>query len=624
VDLTEYLSALKRRWRVIAAAVVVALAAGGLTSFIGPGSSDEKQYDAGAAVLSTDREGTNMFTMAALTQFGEVPERVAEAMDYKGDPRDLGDRISVDPQGEVGIMWIYTTASSPDRAALIANTFAHELVKFATEGRVQSSNAAANSLRKQMRRMGKRVSNLNAQIVGAGPTEAALMTAERDAAIRRYGFLADQYQQATGTAVDPAPIEVLQEARGGPAGAGGALGAASLTSRLSLAAILGLLAGIALALVLERFDTRIRTKKSAETHFSLPVLAEIPVTPRRMRGDRAIVAADKPKSPFADAFRLLATGLSGWSPANGTRAGSYGAEQPGVQAPQTILVTSPGVGEGKTTVTANLAASFAEQGKSVLVLSCDFRSPGIHRMFDVPNDKGLGEALRSQHNGRILVDGHVKMTSIREIRVVPSNAGPENPGGLLSSNNMQDVLQEARENADIVLLDTAPILTGSEAAALFPEVDAVLVVARLGTTTVELAERTSELLTRLGTPVVGVALNGATDAGASRHDYKDSVKPSNNEPRPKSRRGESRTKGEKAGPPSKVESQTQKASGEKASDQKASAAPASAGSSGKEAGTLQLTAKGRTKESRRSGSSLEEKSGPAKPDESKGMKKWEL
>jgi capsular exopolysaccharide synthesis family protein len=290
-------------------------------------------------------------------------------------------------------------------------------------------------------------------------------------------------------------------------------------TRILLGTVLGLIAGMALAIGLERFDTRIRTRKAAEAHYSYPVLAEIPEAPRKARGERAVVAAAHPSSPFATAFRLLATGLTGRLPADG--APESADQLVALQPPQTILVTSAAAGEGKTTVTANLAASFAEQGKKTLILSCDFRNPHIHRMFGVPNDRGLAEALKSQHDGRILVDGHVKKTSIKEIRLVPSSTGPDNPGGLLGSDNMQQVLHEARENADVVLLDTPPILTGSEAAFLFPEVDAVLVVARVGTTTVELAERTSELLKRLGTPVIGVALNSSAGVGAPRHNYRE-------------------------------------------------------------------------------------------------------
>jgi capsular exopolysaccharide synthesis family protein len=616
LDLTEYLGGLKRRWRVIVAAVAVAVAAGALTGFVGPASSEEQRYESRAAILATEGQNTNMHNLSVVALYGEVPRRAAEALDYQRDPRTLGTLVTTEVSPGTGFMWIIATTKSPDRSALVANTFAHELVSYMTQGRVESSSIEAQRLRGEMRRMGKRIAALEARIAGAGSTQASLLTAERDAAIRAYGLLADRHQQATGTALEPAPVQVLQEAtRGVPAQSlAGPLGSASPASRLALAAILGLIGGVALALVRERFDTRIRTKKAAETHFSLPVLAEIPVTPRRMRRDGSIVAASKPRSRFADAFRLLATGLSGRSPLKGT--GVRGSvEEEGAESPQTILVTSAGAGEGKTTVTANLAASFAEQGKSVLVLSCDFRSPNIHKMFDVPNDKGLAEALRSHHDGRILANGHVKKTFIREIRVVPSSAGPDNPGGLLSSHNMQEVLQEARENADVVLLDTPPILTGSEAAVLFPKIDAVLVVARLGTTTVELAERTSELLTRLGTPVVGVALNGATKGGGSRRDYRGPSEASVEQTRPKSER-ESR-KGAKTGPAAKVENETAKSS--TVSAQKTSAKPAS----GKEAGALQPAAKSRTKESGRS-EPEQPRSGFAKADETNGMKKWEL
>jgi capsular exopolysaccharide synthesis family protein len=622
VDLTEYFGGLRRRWKVIAAAVVVAVGAGLLSGFVGPGSSVEQVYEARAAILSTDGQSTNMNNVSVIALYGEVPRRVAEAIDYEGDPRTLSRNVTTEVSAGTGFMWIVGKSKSPDRAALIANTYARELVRVMTQGRVESSLTEADRLQRQMRRMGKRIAAIDARIPTVGPTQAALLTAQRDSAIRQYGLLADRHQQATGISLEPAPIQVLQDAPSGePADTlAGPLGRTSPASRLALAAILGLLGGVALALVLERFDSRIRTKKSAETHFSLPVLAEIPVTPRRMRGDREVLAAAKPKSPFADSFRLLATGLSGRISAIQRRGGAAPEHVGSARSPQTILVTSPASGEGKTTVTANLAASFAEQGKRVMVLSCDFRSPNIHKMFDVPNDKGLAEALRSPHDDGFLVDGHVKKTSIRQISVVPSSSGADNPGGLLSSDNMEDVLLEAREKADVVLLDTAPILTGAESAVLFPKVDAVLIVARVGTTTVELAERTSDLLSRLGTPVVGVALNASTDVAVSRRDYRDSSKPPAEKSRPSSRRKE-RRKASKAGPSSKADVAAPKPSTGR--DEKSTATAASGGAPGKAAGAAQPRDKGKAKqpvssEPRSSGG------GAAPAEESRGMKKWEL
>jgi capsular exopolysaccharide synthesis family protein len=187
--------------------------------------------------------------------------------------------------------------------------------------------------------------------------------------------------------------------------------------------------------------------------------------------------------------------------------------------PQVILVSGPGPGEGKSTVVANLAAAFAEVGKKVLILSCDLHRPTIHLMFGVPNSRGLTDALRSQRDGSAIVNGQGWRTPIPNVRLVPSGIVPEKPGELLSSPLMRQVIAQAREVADIVLIDTAPILASSDATHLFPLVDAVLVVGRAGRTTALSAQRSSELLLRLGAPVVGAALNGSTEAALPRGYY---------------------------------------------------------------------------------------------------------
>ena len=90
---------------------------------------------------------------------------------------------------------------------------------------------------------------------------------------------------------------------------------------------------------------------------------------------------------------------------------------------RTILVTSPGPGDGKTTVVANIAATFAGVGKRVIVLSCDFRRPRIHRLFGLKNEEGLVERLQS-HDGGSVLDGQVKETTISGLSVVPSGSPP--------------------------------------------------------------------------------------------------------------------------------------------------------------------------------------------------------
>jgi capsular exopolysaccharide synthesis family protein len=615
MDPSAYLTALRRRWPLVVATIGVSVILASLTaSFTQNQEAGEYRATAvllGSAVGGSSSGANHIGTLSVLTTVGPVPARVAEAIDYEGDPRTLAKRVTTQPNPTLGFLTLTATSQNPERAELIAHTFADELTRFVQDNRVEGTLAQARRLDRQMKTVQDQILRLDEQIA-AGTTP--LLVARRDAKIRHYGDLAEQQEALSTAALTASGLSIIDK---GPAEAVTSADAVSLSNpltRILIGTILGLLAGVALALALERFDTRIRTKKAAETHFSFPVLAEIPQAPRRARGERAIVAAAHPSSPFAAAFRLLATGLTGRLPTDGTLESSE--QLVALQPPQTILVTSAAAGEGKTTVTANLAASFAEQGKKTLILSCDFRNPHIHRMFEVPNDKGLAEALRSEHDGRILVNGHVKKTSIREIRVVPSSTGPDNPGGLLGSNNMQQVLQEARENADVVLLDTPPILTGSEAAFLFPEVDAVLVVARVGTTTVELAERTSELLKRLGTPVIGVALNGSTES-APRDSYRDANKTSDKppttkeSPRPDQRSAKAMTPAAsgKETPGSKPQDRGTKASRPSGAD--VGSAAVGPGASPSSAG-------------RKANVKTAPQAKPAGAEESKELRKWEL
>jgi non-specific protein-tyrosine kinase len=170
-------------------------------------------------------------------------------------------------------------------------------------------------------------------------------------------------------------------------------------------------------------------------------------------------------------------------------------------------------------VIANLAAIYAEVGKKVLVLSCDLRRPAIHGLFGVPNHPGLSDALMSM-NGASVLDGRVLQTSLANVSMVPSGKDGAASAGLLGSDHMRRVLEESRTRADVVLMDTAPILVSSEVAPLIAEVDAVVLVAEAGKTSGVLAERAGELVNRLGAEVVGVVLNRASEIAIPKGYYR--------------------------------------------------------------------------------------------------------
>jgi Mrp family chromosome partitioning ATPase len=117
------------------------------------------------------------------------------------------------------------------------------------------------------------------------------------------------------------------------------------------------------------------------------------------------------------------------------------------------------------------------------------------------------------------LDGLVRATAIPRVSLVTSGGPVDRPGDLLSSDRMRRAIAEASERADVVIIDTPPILTTSDAAGLIPEVEAVVMVARAGRTSGDVAERTRDLMRGLAAPVVGVALNATTDTSVPRRYY---------------------------------------------------------------------------------------------------------
>lgn len=498
MERVDYLGGLRRRWFIILAAIAVGMLGAWLTRSVGPATSG--RFEAGTPLLgSTDPTVTNLATLSALTTLGEVPRRVARSLQYEGAPANLAKHVVASPDQGTGILWIVADGSTAPQAERLANTFARELVGWVDEGRSSSTEKTAERLQEQIDQQKDDIAELEDRIASANAKDVATLTAERDAAIQQFGLLVSERFAATEETVAPSPLSILQPASASPIEGDQLLGPLSTAGRLAVGGALGLVAGLALALVLERFDRRIRTRAGAERSFRLPVLAEIPSLRRRER--RAIVDDDGRVSPTLQPFRLLAAQLGPGGGSAGPPGGNGHRAPPG----QLLLVTSPGSAEGKSRVVGSLAASYAESGRKVLVVSCDLRRPLVHKLLRAPDQPGLSDTLTSG-NGSGLLQPVAQSTPLPNLKVIPSGHPTDNPDRLISSDGMLRVLDEARQAADVVLVDAAPLLAGGEAAYLLSEADAVLLVARTGRTTVDEAERTAELLERLDAPVAGVAL----------------------------------------------------------------------------------------------------------------------
>jgi capsular exopolysaccharide synthesis family protein len=251
----------------------------------------------------------------------------------------------------------------------------------------------------------------------------------------------------------------------------------------------GLLLALALAFVVELLDDSIRTSEDLQrTVGSLPVLAMIPP----MRIPRSgLVTVVAPRSTPVEAYRALRTAVQFVA----TERGSC------------IEVASSRAGEGKSLTTANLAVALAQAGQQVVVVDADLRAPTMHDLFDVSNNVGLTSVMR----GEPLRAALQRVPDIKNLSVLTTGPIPANPSEVIASDRCRDVVREVRKQAAIVLIDTPPILAVTDAMVVAAFVDAVLLIARAGSSTRRQVRHSLQLMRQLGSPVVGAVLNGAPE-----------------------------------------------------------------------------------------------------------------
>lgn len=264
------------------------------------------------------------------------------------------------------------------------------------------------------------------------------------------------------------------------------------------AAIAGFLLATIMVITREAFDETIKTPEDISSKFNLPVLG---IINQQNREDDGPITITEPCSPFAESYRTLRTNVSCASMD---------------QSLHTLMVTSAEPGEGKTTVLSNLGVVFAQSGKRVIVVDCDLRHPRIHTCFRVNNRRGMS-SLFSQSSERF--DGYPQRTQVENLTVIPSGYLPPNPAELLCSGKMHSILDVLSQYADMVLVDTPPILVVADAAVLAPTLDGVLLVVRPGKTSVHTLSQAIEQIHQVKANLVGVVLNGV-DIRSSSYGYR--------------------------------------------------------------------------------------------------------
>ncbi len=289
--------------------------------------------------------------------------------------------------------------------------------------------------------------------------------------------------------------------------------------------LLGLMLGLVLAFVQETLDTSIGTIEDVETYLQVPVLGIVPhidarqtverlierrpalaeMEPETLQSHALLITHFDPKSPVAEAYRTLRTNIQ-----------FMRLERQG----KLLVVTSPTLQEGKTTTIVNLALTMAQNGQRTLLIGSNLRRPSIHRFFGIEREPGLSDILVGNARwrdcirtvadilmGRFEMEDIMAAPGLDNLHIIESGPIPANPSELLSTPAMSQFLREVREEYDVVLIDTPPVLPVTDSAIVAGQVDGVILVYQAGKVGRLVLKRAKAHLESARAKVWGVVLN---------------------------------------------------------------------------------------------------------------------
>lgn len=213
----------------------------------------------------------------------------------------------------------------------------------------------------------------------------------------------------------------------------------------------------------------------------------------------SLIVIKKPKDPASEAFRTLRTNIH------------YSSLDKDIRV---IAVTSAGPGEGKSTISSNLAAAVAQSGKKVLLIDSDLRRPSIHKVFGISNKIGLSNLLIEG-----LKVGDVALKSAANLDVLTAGTIPPNPSEILISKKLSSFLEEMKVQYDTIVIDTPPVAVVTDAQILATKADGVLLVVSQSQATIDAVKKAKELLVSVNANILGVVLNKVEQKSDQMYSY---------------------------------------------------------------------------------------------------------
>jgi len=457
-------------------------------------SSTSSEY---AALLTSQRLAE---TYAQMLKTQPIMEGVVQSLELNEPPQSLKNYISVQPIRDTQLIQVSVQHTNPVLAAEIANQVVLNFAEYNQNFQASRYADTEASLQTQLDELNLRVQELSQEIqaIEDDPNqelERNKLETTRAQNQQLFASLLQTYESVRLAKAESTSDVVLVE----PAIAPNRPVRPKVLQNTLLAAVVGGMLAVGLIFLIDALDNTIKSPDDVARHLGLPTLGAIVHTPQK-DGNLTPVTISLPRSPVSESYRALRTNIQFASVDHPIRS---------------MLVTSIGPGEGKTTVASNLGVALAQSGANVILIDADLRKPQLHRRLNLPNRRGLTSLFMQTD---IHLDGTVQKTETKGLYLMTSGNLPPNPAELLASERMDSILERMKNHADIVVVDTPPVLAVTDSVVLGKRVDGVLLVIRAGQTKIAAAQQTVNQLRRLNVNILGVVINDIPTRG-SRYYY---------------------------------------------------------------------------------------------------------
>lgn len=509
MELRHYVNIFIKWWWLIVASMVVA----GFAAWLGSRATP-RLYQSRTALMvgqvlqNPNPNASEFYTGQALAQsYSDLARRepvlvgTLTTLGLDWDWAALQDMVTSRVVPGTQLLEIAVQDTNPERARIIADEIAHQLILQSPAGSDPQREAERqfilsqiNDLKSNIQKGHQEISQLDAVIAQATSARQIQDARTRQDSQRAqvsswqatYAQLLTNLQQGSTnflSVVEPAKISWI------PVGSGA-------STNVLVAAAIGLALAAGAAFLLEYFDDTVKTANDVRHVTDLPTLGFVPRIDGRPGAER-LATANEPRSPAAEAYRMLRTNLQ-----------FSGIDQ----QLKSLMVTSANPQEGKSLTAANLAIVMAQAGKRTILIDTDLRRPSLHRLFELSNHAGLTTLLL---DAQVHLNEVLQSTSVENLSVLTSGPLPPSPADLLGSKRMGSLIESMEGENDIIIFDSPPIMAASDGSVLAAHVDGTLFVISSGYTRRASARRSKEVLSGVSANILGVVLNRVSGRGMS-------------------------------------------------------------------------------------------------------------